>query len=279
MCAPDATRRWSVLLAWPACHRRSPGPASRVATTLRWPKDQIRRLAVLTAATGGVPVWFGLDLYEYQQLGVHAALAGRSLVAVPREPERRGRPLRLPRPRHGTRTGTRHRTSHRRATGAGIGAVNGRTLIVVPPVVLTHWARETVRSHLGVPDPTSKAAWWPRDILPADGSPAADCVPAEVVVVQPGRRMPALPKRGVLIVADSILASRPPLVDEIVSWSPSVVVYDEAHRARTWTSTRSQTIRGLITRIRDTRTAAPGLELGRRSRDRPGHCRPSPRCR
>ncbi|HEY5878920.1 MAG TPA: DEAD/DEAH box helicase [Nakamurella sp.] len=217
-------------------------------------------LAVLTKATGGVPVWFGLDLYEYQQLGVHAALAGRSLVADSPGAGKTRQALAaaaavLERERA-------HVERRRRATGAGIGAVTGRTVIVVPPVVLTHWARETVRSHLGVPDPTSKSAWWPRDVLPADGSPAADRVPADVVVVQPGRRMPGLPERGVLIVADSILASRPTLVDEIVSWSPSVVVYDEAHRARTWTSTRSQTIRGLITRIRDTRTAHLGSSWG-----------------
>ena len=138
---------------------------------------------------------------------------------------------------------------------------------MVPPVVLTHWAREAVQSGLGVPDPASKAAWWPRDIVPAAGSPAAGSpsdgpAPAEVVVVQPGRKVPELPDRGVVIVADSILAARPALVDTIVGWSPSVVVYDEAHRARTWSSTRSRTVRGLIARVRDTRTADLGPTWG-----------------
>ena len=216
-------------------------------------------LAVLTAATGGVPVWFGLDLYEYQQLGLRAALAGRTLVADAAGAGKTRQALAAAAAVVGTRTVLRPR---RTATGQRPLPRSGGSLIVVPPVVLTHWARETVQSHLGVPDPTSKAAWWPRDIVPAAGSPAADRVPGEVVVVQPGRKMPALPERGVVIVADSILASRPALVDTIVGWSPSVVVYDEAHRARTWSSTRSQTIRGLISRVRDTRTADLGPTWG-----------------
>ncbi|GAA3635340.1 DEAD/DEAH box helicase [Microlunatus ginsengisoli] len=214
-------------------------------------------LDVLTAATGGgVPDWFGLDLYEYQVSGALALLAGRSLCAdeagcgktrqalaaaaavLDRE---RCHPAPVP-------------------DGAGSGPSSGRVLIVVPPVVLTHWARETVAAHLGRPDPSGRASWWPTGLAPAPGSPAADG--AVCAVVQPGRRMPALPDRGVLIVADSTLASRPALADQIVSWSPGVVIYDEAHRARTWTSTRSRTMRSLIGRLSVARTAGVGAAWG-----------------
>ncbi len=35
----------------------------------------------IVRSTGGIPTWFGPDLYEYQQLGALAAVAGRTLVA------------------------------------------------------------------------------------------------------------------------------------------------------------------------------------------------------
>lgn len=96
----------------------------------------------------------------------------------------------------------------------------------------------------------------------ADGDDMAP-TPREVVVFKAGRKEPALPDVGIVIVPDSLLASRPALVDRLADWAPDVFAYDEAHRARTWTGKRSQTIRDLVARLpRDTISiAATGTPL------------------
>ncbi len=107
------------------------------------------------------------------------------------------------------------------AAAAILGA--SRTLVVCPPVVLAHWAHEAAASGLAVhPDP--------------DGT---------VVVVRPGRKQPQLPASGVIVVADTLVAARQSLADELCDWAPDVAVFDEAHRAKTWRSARSRTARML----------------------------------
>ena len=102
-----------------------------------------------------------------------------------------------------------------------------RTLIVVPPVVVTHWSREVEESRL-----------------------AENCS-GTVVMFRAGRKEPELPLTGVVVIPDSLMSSRPHLVDALVDWQPDVFVYDEAHRARNWTSKRSEVMRGFVDRVGD----------------------------
>lgn len=98
-----------------------------------------------------------------------------------------------------------------------------RSVIVCPPVVLAHWEHEAGMSGIAThPDPAGK-----------------------VVVVRAGRKQPPLPACGVVIVADTLLAARQVLADELCAWAPDLLVVDEAHRAKTWDSIRSKTIRML----------------------------------
>lgn len=186
---------------------------------------------------------------------------------------------------------------------------------MVPPVVLTNWARETEQAGLAVPAPkpprkktskkTSKKEIEKEKILcsttPADadrrateptaavpvtvnegttaversrtsrlqdplappstasetsggtivtdtgggGHIAAPVSPRHLVVFRPGRKEPDLPERGIVVIADSLLTSRPQLRERIAAWQPTGLVVDEAHRARNWKAARAQALRAL----------------------------------
>ncbi|MGL5825506.1 MAG: DEAD/DEAH box helicase [Nocardioides sp.] len=100
-----------------------------------------------------------------------------------------------------------------------------RAVAVVPPVGYTHWLRETAESGLAS----------------ADGR--------EVIGIRAGRKEPELPDAGIVVVPDSLLASRPELRARIAAWRPDALVYDEVHRARTWRSQRAQAVRDLADRL------------------------------
>lgn len=174
----------------------------------------------LVAAGGDIPAWFGLDLYPYQRLGALAAVSGRSLIC---DPTGLGK----------TRTALAA-IALRHAAGAA-----DRAVIVVPPVVVTSWTREAETSGLASVPPrrTKKTA---NLVVEAASGPGR-----ELVVFRAGRKEPDLPERGVVIVPDSLLASRPALLARLGQWQPGVLVYDEAHRARTWTSQRATSMREL----------------------------------
>lgn len=182
------------------------------------------RVDELVAQVGDIPGWFGLELYPYQRLGALAAVAGRSFIA------------------DGTGLGKTRQglaaIALRHATGTA-----DRALVVVPPVVISSWTRETQASGLATVPPrrTKKNA----DLVVQ----AASGPGRELVVFRTGIKEPALPDAGVVIVPDSLLASRPALVAKLGEWAPGVLVYDEAHRARTWTSTRAETMRDLCARM------------------------------
>jgi len=96
-----------------------------------------------------------------------------------------------------------------------------RTLITCLPVGLTGWKREVLESHLHTLGGTHP-----------DG---------EVVVIRAGKKEPEhLPERGVIITSDALLSSRPALLERFIAWQPEVFIYDEAHRAKTYESKRSQ---------------------------------------
>lgn len=96
-----------------------------------------------------------------------------------------------------------------------------RTLVFCPPVMTTTWAREAEASLLHTLGGT------------VDGS---------IVPIVAKRKEPDLPENGVVVVADSLAASRHQLRSKLVAWSPDVLIYDEAHRGMTMGSQRSEAV-------------------------------------
>jgi len=94
-----------------------------------------------------------------------------------------------------------------------------RIIILTPPTVVTHWSRETVAAGLA-------------DHPGGEGG--------QVLALRAGRKIPPLPERGVLIVPDTLIASRPELLAELIDWQPNIVALDEAHRIKTWESKRGK---------------------------------------
>ncbi|MCL6423701.1 DEAD/DEAH box helicase [Brachybacterium sp. JHP9] len=104
-----------------------------------------------------------------------------------------------------------------------------RILIASPGVGVTHWVRETRRTNL--PEHMGEGA--------------------DVVRIISGRKQPPIPLRGVVVVTPSLLRSRPQLFEELKAWQPQVLIYDEAHGAKTWESKTSVTMRDLARSVRD----------------------------
>jgi len=105
-----------------------------------------------------------------------------------------------------------------------------RVLVVCPPVVATHWMREVVKTGLAS----------------ASG----------VVVVRAGKKTPKITDAKVVVVADSMLVSRPALVAQTASWAPSWVVVDEAHRFKNAASGRADALLRLKSLTPDARHVA-----------------------
>lgn len=182
----------------------SAAAATALSTGLNMTETTSAMVDALVSEVGEIPDWFGLDLYPFQRLGALAAAAGRGLLADS--------------PGLG---------KTRQALAAAALKDAQRTVIIVPPVVVTHWGREVEES--GLP---------------------ANCN-GSVAVFSARRKAPEIPKTGVVVVPDSLLVSRPALVEEIVAWSPDFFIYDEAHRARNWSSARSKMAQELTDRLDD----------------------------
>lgn len=122
------------------------------------------------------------------------------------------------------------------AAAATIGA--RRTVVLSPSKVITAWCRETTESGL---------------------HNHGGAIDGQVMAIVSGRKQPPLPDAGVVVVTDSLLASRPALLEELRAWAPDALIYDEAHRAKTWTSARAQAGRYLAesTRLRCLATGTP----------------------
>lgn len=214
---------------------------------------------VLISHAGEIPEWFALDLYPYQRVGAFSIAAGhRGLVDEPGLGKTR--------------------------QGLAFLAIQDaqRAVIVVPPVVLTNWRREVTQSGLAtLPPPpvrkTKKATASPTEGAGTSLAPPTDQAAGplggqivsqptrpgkyHVVLIQSGRKVPDLPERGVVIVADSLIASRPGLVDQILDWQPDAMLLDEAHRTMTWTSTRSKAVRRLSSRVNGPTVTISGTPL------------------
>lgn len=171
-----------------------------------------------------------------------------------------------------------HIVTHNTRQALAAAAICGsrRTVISVPPVTISGWIREVDESNLArfatgaydhrdgtgagehdVAPPTINGHPGPGMTIMAGGTtqekakkPRGVQYPDGIVVYMAGRREPELPATGVVIVSDSLLSSRPALLDKLKQWRPDVVVVDEAHRAMTWDSKRSKALRSLATSAR-----------------------------
>lgn len=98
-------------------------------------------------------------------------------------------------------------------------------VIVCPPVVTTNWAREVVKSGIFAED--------------------------EIVTYRSGtKKEPVLDGAKVIIIADSLLASRPHIKHHIAIWMNKLerltVAYDEIHRAKSMGSKRSDAVLDMV---------------------------------
>lgn len=91
-----------------------------------------------------------------------------------------------------------------------------RTIFIVPPLLTTNWRREIAY--------------------------AALCPDEHVVTFKPGRKEPVLPDEGAVIIADSLLASRPAVLERLIAWQADVMIVDEAHRIMTIGAARSEAV-------------------------------------
>lgn len=98
-----------------------------------------------------------------------------------------------------------------------------RIIVAAPGVALTHWDHEARKTrlidHMG------------------DG--------AQIVTIVAGRKQKELPKRGIVITTPSLLRSRDALRESIEQWAPDLLIYDEAHSAKTWESQTSTAMRSV----------------------------------
>ena len=127
-------------------------------------------------------------------------------------------------------------------------APGGSTSATAPP--------ESIIAELGNPDDPSVTA-----VSDAVDTKSGNS-PLSLVTFRAGRKEPELPDRGIVVVPDSLLAARPALREKIAAWAPDGIAYDEAHRARTWKSVRSEAVRDLCNRskpgtLRIASTATP----------------------
>lgn len=194
---------------------------------------------IVAAHTGYLPKWFGLDLFPFQVAGAYAVVGGhRSLCDSP----------------------GLGKTRQALATAAIVRS--RRTLIVVPPLVVENWCREAYAA-LG---PGLKKIQPPEVVTPiAAGRKTKARKPAKkpdfppyIVPIRAGRKVPPFPEAGVVVVADSLLASRPALLDELVAWDPQSVLFDEVHRSMTWAGVRATANRNLACSVKALRVPMTG---------------------
>ncbi|MFD6093428.1 SNF2-related protein [Oerskovia sp. NPDC060338] len=124
---------------------------------------------------------------------------------------------------------------------AAAAIVGARRIVVLSPAkVISSWVWHSQTTEVA----TGGGAW--------DG---------QVVPIVAGRKEPALPDAGVVVLTDALIASRPALLDKLVTWAPDVMIYDEAHRAKQWASKRAVAARELAAATTGLRIAASGTPM------------------
>lgn len=111
-----------------------------------------------------------------------------------------------------------------------------KILMVVPPLLTTNWAREAVMA--GVVEQVD-----------------------DVVRFRTGRKEPALPDEGVVIIADSLLAARPDTKERIKQWGADAMLLDEAHRAMTIGAKRAEAVLEVAVTVKHTPFALTGTPI------------------
>jgi hypothetical protein len=191
---------------------------------------------IVASHTGYLPKWFGLALYPFQVAGAYAIAGGhRALCDAP------------------------GLGKTRQALAAAAIVRSRRTVIVVPPLVVENWCREAYAA-LGpglkriqpkvtdpvVPIATSTAKSKSRaKKKPVKAPTKKPDFPDYIVPIRAGKKVPAFPDAGVVVVADSLLGSRPELLDQLIAWQPMAELFDEVHRSRTWAGVRATANRNL----------------------------------
>lgn len=191
---------------------------------------------IVASHTGYLPSWFGLALYPFQMAGAYAIAGGhRALNDAP------------------------GLGKTRQALAAAAIVRARRTVIVVPPLVVENWCRETYaalgpglkRIQPKVADPVVPIATTTRKSKAKPKKPVKKPdFPDYIVPIRAGKKVPPFPQAGVIVVADSLLGSRPELLAELIAWDPNVALFDEVHRSRTWAGKRATANRNLAASVK-----------------------------
>ena len=128
--------------------------------------------------------------------------------------------------------------SHNTRTAMAAAAMHApeRVLISSPPVGVTHWMREAEVSRLAYASELSSGEMSVEaGRADADGgefiaSDYDERFTGRIVAIRSGKKMPELPERGIVVVADSYLSTKPELQAQLAAWEPDVFITDEIHR-------------------------------------------------
>lgn len=185
---------------------------------------------IVASHTGSLPDWFGLALYPFQLAGAYAIVGG-----------------------HRALTDSPGLGKTRASLAAAAIARSRRTVIVVPPLVVENWCREAYaalgpglkRIQPKVTDPVVPITTARKSRAKPKRKPKEPDFPPYIVPIRAGKKVPPFPDAGIVVVADSLLASRPELVDDLIAWGPTAALFDEVHRSRTWNGKRATANRNL----------------------------------
>lgn len=203
---------------------------------------------IVAAHSGYLPKWFGLALYPFQVAGAYAIAGGhRALCDAP------------------------GLGKTRQALAAAAIKRSRRTVIIVPPLVVENWCREAYaalgpglkRLQPKVEEPVPAPATKRKSKAKPKAPPKKPDFPEYIVPIRAGKKVPDFPESGVIVVADSLLGSRPELLDQLIAWQPMAALFDEVHRSRTWAGQRATANRNLacsIDALRLPMTGTPFLQ-------------------
>lgn len=235
-------------------------------------EDALNRLVDVV---GDFPTWFGMTPRPYQRVGALALIAGHSVMADPtglgktiqligaiqvrqakraivicppivvthwgREIERCGVAFTPPKPLTKKQLRELEKAKKEAAAPAEVTAApyaaTGFEPSVAPPT-------QDTSAPSGHPGTTILPAGTPESTFPASQTRRT------LAVFSATRKEPDLPDEGVVVVPDSLLASRPALRAKLIEWGADAIAYDEAHRARNWTSKRAEAAMALYDNLR-----------------------------